>query len=188
MAQKLKSLGFEVMLATNASQAKMLAILQEFRGQLTREHAALIFFAGHGVTVNNESFLIPVDAPAEIDLDEKGDPRAEAVHRHLVSMASVLAPLDAAKIGIVFLDACRTNAAEPDLNLRVVSLKTNRAVQILRGHRLDGNQAQSVFGRRLSRLCHTARQRGLRWVRPEQPLHEGAAQAYRRQRESRSRS
>ncbi len=94
---------------------------------------ALIFFAGHGVTVNNESFLIPVDAPAEIDLDEKGDPRAEAVHRHLVSMASVLSPLDAAKIGIVFLDACRTNAAQPDLSLRVVSLRTNRAVQILRG-------------------------------------------------------
>ena len=94
---------------------------------------ALIFFAGHGVTVNSESFLIPVDAPAEIDLDEKGDPRAEAVNRHLVSMASVLSPLDAAKIGIVFLDACRTNAAQPDLSLRVVSLRTNRAVQILRG-------------------------------------------------------
>ena len=133
MAQKLKGLGFEVLLATNASQAKMLAVLQEFRAKLTREHAALIFFAGHGVTVNSESFLIPVDAPAEIDLDEKGDPRAEAVHRHLISMASVLAPLDAAKIGIVFLDACRTNAAERDVNLRVVSLKTNRAVQILRG-------------------------------------------------------
>jgi uncharacterized caspase-like protein len=133
MAQKLKSLGFEVLLATNADQAKMSSLLQEFRNKLTPTHAALIFFAGHGVTVNSESFLIPVDAPAEIDLDEKGDPRAEAVHRHLVSMASVLAPLDGAKIGIVFLDACRTNAAQPDLSLRVVSLKTNRAVQILRG-------------------------------------------------------
>ncbi|TMJ77160.1 MAG: caspase family protein [Alphaproteobacteria bacterium] len=133
IAQKLKSLGFEVLLATNAGQGKMSSLLQDFRNRLTREHVALIFFAGHGVTVNNESFLIPVDAPAEIDLDEKGDPRAEAVHRHLVSMASVLSPLDAAKIGIVFLDACRTNAAQPDLSLRVVSLRTNRAVQILRG-------------------------------------------------------
>jgi uncharacterized caspase-like protein len=133
IAQKLKGLGFDVLLATNAGQAKMVSLLQEFRTRLTREHVALIFFAGHGVTVNNESFLIPVDAPAEIDLDEKGDPRAEAVHRHLVSMATVLSPLEAAKIGIVFLDACRTNAAQPDLSLRVVSLKTNRAVQILRG-------------------------------------------------------
>ena len=133
IAQKLKTVGFEVLQATNAGQEKMVSLLQEFRSKLTREHVALIFFAGHGVTVNGESFLIPVDAPGEIDLDEKGEPRAEAVQRHLVSMASVLSPLEAAKLGIVFLDACRTNAAQPDLSLRVVSLKTNRAVQILRG-------------------------------------------------------
>ena len=133
MAQKLKVLGFDVLLATDAGQATMTSLLQEFKSRLTREHVALFFFAGHGVTVNNESFLIPVDAPGEIDLDEKGAPQAEAVSQHLVSMASILAPLEASKIGIVFLDACRTNAAQPEVNLRVVSLRTNRSVQILRG-------------------------------------------------------
>jgi hypothetical protein len=133
MAQKLKVLGFDVLLATDAGQATMTSLLQEFKSRLTREHVALFFFAGHGVTVNNESFLIPVDAPGEIDLDEKGAPQAESVSQHLVSMASILAPLEASKIGIVFLDACRTNAAQPEVNLRVVSLRTNRSVQILRG-------------------------------------------------------
>jgi uncharacterized caspase-like protein len=93
----------------------------------------LFFFAGHGVTVNNESFLIPVDAPAEIELDDKGDPRAESVTRHLVRMSSVLAPLETSKIGIMFLDACRTNAAQPDMKLRFVSLQ-KRAVPMLRGN------------------------------------------------------
>ena len=181
IAQKLKSLGFEVLLATNANQAKMSSLLQDFRSRLTREHAALVFFAGHGVTVNNESFLIPVDAPGEIDLDEKGDPRAEAVHRHLVSMAYMLSPLEAAKIGIVFLDACRTNAAEPDLNLRVVSLRDQPRGADTARHRLDGNKAEPLFRGRLPRLRHTARQRRLRWGRPEQPVHEGTAQAYRHQ-------
>jgi uncharacterized caspase-like protein len=133
IAQKLKSLQFDVLLATDASHAKMISLLEEFKNRVTREHVALVFFAGHGVTVNNESFLIPVDAPTEIELDDKGDPRADAVTRHLVSMASVLSPLEASKIGIVFLDACRTNAAQPELSLRVVSLRTNRAVPILRG-------------------------------------------------------
>ncbi len=133
IAQKLKGLGFEVLLATDAGQAKMISQLEEFKNRLTLEHVALFFFAGHGVTVNNESFLIPVDVPAEIDLDEKGDPRAEAVHRHLVRMSSILSPLEASKIGIVFLDACRTNATQPELSLRVVSLRTNRTVPILRG-------------------------------------------------------
>ena len=181
IAQKLKGLGFDVLLATNAGQAKMVSLLQEFRTRLTREHVALIFFAGHGVTVNNESFLIPVDAPAEIDLDEKGDPRAEAVHRHLVSMATVLSPLEAAKIGIVFLDACRTNAAQPDLSLRVVSLKTNRAVQILRGTTSMEIKAEPLFRRSLSGIRDAARQRCIRWGRPKQSVHEGVAQAYRRQ-------
>jgi uncharacterized caspase-like protein len=133
LAAKLKSLQFDVLLATDADHARLASLLGEFKSRVTSEHVALFFFAGHGVTVNNESFLIPVDSPAEIDLDDKGDPRAESVHKHLVSMASVLSPLEASKIGIVFLDACRTNAAQPDLNLRVVSLKANRAVPILRG-------------------------------------------------------
>jgi uncharacterized caspase-like protein len=133
IAAKLRSLQFNVLLATDADHDKLATLLEEFRRQVTHEHVALFFFAGHGVTVNSESFLVPVDSPGEIDLDEKGDPRAESIHKHLISMASVLAPLEASKIGIVFLDACRTNAAEPDLNLRVVSLKANRAVPLLRG-------------------------------------------------------
>ncbi len=133
MAAKLKSLQFDVLFATDAHHDKLVSLLEEFKSRVTRDHVALFFFAGHGVTVNSESFLIPVDSPAEIDLDDKGDPRADSVHKHLVSMASVLAPLEASKIGIVFLDACRTNAAQPDLNLRVVSLKAKRAVPILRG-------------------------------------------------------
>jgi uncharacterized caspase-like protein len=140
LAQKLKSLQFEVIVATDVGHAKMVSFLQNFKDRVTREHVALFFFAGHGVTLNNESFLVPVDAPAEIELDDKGDPSAESVTRHLVKMSSVLAPLEASKIGIVFLDACRSNAAEPDSNadepnssLRFVSLQTRRAVQILRG-------------------------------------------------------
>jgi uncharacterized caspase-like protein len=133
LAQKLKSLQFEVIVATDVGHAKMVSLLQQFKDRVTREHVALFFFAGHGVTVNNESFLIPIDAPSEIELDDKGDPRAEAVTHHLVRMSSVLTPLEASKIGIVFLDACRTNAAQPDLSLRFVSLQTSRAVQVLRG-------------------------------------------------------
>ena len=133
IAQKLKSLQFEVIVATDVGHAKMTSLLQQFKDRVTREHVALFFFAGHGVTVNNESFLIPVDAPSEIELDDKGDPRAESVTHHLVRMSSVLTPLEASKIGIVFLDACRTNAAQPDLSLRFVSLQTTRAVQVARG-------------------------------------------------------
>jgi len=133
MAAKLRSLQFEVLLATDADHAKMTTLLQEFKNRVTREHVALVFYAGHGVTLNTESFLLPVNVPTEIGIDESGELRSEALNSQLISMASVLAPLETSKIGIVFLDACRTNVAGKGVNLRVVSVKTRRAVPLLRG-------------------------------------------------------
>ena len=135
VAEKLKSLKFEVLLATDATQAKMTSLLREFNSKLTREHVALFFYAGHGITVNKESFLLPVDVPGVIEADANGELRPEAVNGQLLSMASVLSPLEASRIGIVFLDACRTNAAVPGvgLSLRVASLGSSRTVPLLRG-------------------------------------------------------
>jgi len=133
MAAKLRSLQFEVLLAVDADHAKMTTLLQEFKNRVTRDHVALVFYAGHGVTLNTESFLLPVNVPTEIGIDESGELRSEALNSQLISMASVLAPLETSKIGIVFLDACRTNVAGKGVNLRVVSVKTRRAVPLLRG-------------------------------------------------------
>src|SRR5262245_10545149 len=78
MAAKLKSLQFEVLVATDADHAKLTAILQEFKNRVTREHVALVFYAGHGVTLNSESFLLPVNVPAEIGIDDSGQLSSEA--------------------------------------------------------------------------------------------------------------
>jgi uncharacterized caspase-like protein len=135
IASKLKSLKFEVLLGIDSTHASMTALLQQFRGKITRDHVALVFYAGHGVTVNNESFLLPVDMPTVLDLDADGKLTADALSRHLISMASMLAPLEDAKIGIVFLDACRTNLATPGLGLtlRTASVAPNRTARIMRG-------------------------------------------------------
>ena len=135
IAGKLRSLRFDVLLATDATQARMMALLQEFKSRITREHVALVFYAGHGVTVSRESFLLPVDVPGVIEADANGHLRPETVDEQLVSMEAVLSTLAASKIGIVFLDACRTNAAVPGvgLSLRVASVGTGRSVPVMRG-------------------------------------------------------
>lgn len=135
IAAKLKTLKFDVLLATDATQARLKSLLGEFKSRVTRDHVALVFYAGHGVTINRESFLLPVDVPGEIQADEKGELRPEVVNSQLLSMADVLAPLEAAKLGIVFLDACRTNQVVPGvgLTLRVASLSPSRTVPVLRG-------------------------------------------------------
>ena len=63
IAAKLKGLQFDVLFAADANHEKLVSLLEEFKSRVTREHVALFFFAGHGVTVNSESFLIPVDSP-----------------------------------------------------------------------------------------------------------------------------
>ena len=137
IAEKLKSLKFEVLLATDARHDEMAALLETFRSRLTREHVALVFYAGHGVTINRESFLLAVDVPGVIQANANGELPAEVVNRHLVSMASVLTPLEAARIGILFLDACRTStaaAAGRGSTLRVAAAGGSRAVPVLRGN------------------------------------------------------
>jgi uncharacterized caspase-like protein len=136
IAAKLKTLKFEVLLGTDATHAKMAALLEEFKAKVTREHVALVFYAGHGVTVNRESFLLPVDTPDAIEVDDKGELRGDAANRAMLSMASVLAPLEASKIGIVFLDACRNSATDVGLGMtvRMVSLgQQTRSVPVIRG-------------------------------------------------------
>src|SRR4029077_71149 len=135
IAAKLKTLQFDVLLGTDAGQTRMAALLAEFQAKVTRETVALGFYAGHGVTVNRESFLLPVDTPATIEVDEKGELRGDAANRAMVSMASVLAPLETSKIGIVFLDACRNSAADTSLGMtaRMVSLGQTRSVPVVRG-------------------------------------------------------
>jgi len=137
IAEKLKALKFEVLLAIDAGQKEMVSLLQVFRDRLTREHVALVFYAGHGVTINRESFLLPIDVPASIQADANGELPREAADTQLVSMGAVLGPLEAARIGILFLDACRTStgaAAGRGSPFKVATARGTRAVPVLRGN------------------------------------------------------
>jgi len=136
IAAKLKTLQFDVILGTNVDHAKMSALISEFKAKVSREHVALLFYAGHGVAVNRESFLLPIDTPDAIEVDDKGELRGDAANRAMISMASMLEPLEASRIGIVFLDACRNSSADARLGMtaRTVSLgKVTRSVPVVRG-------------------------------------------------------
>ena len=181
IAQKLKSLQFEVIVATDVGHAKMISLLQQFKDRVTREHVALFFFAGHGVTVNNESFLIPVDAPSEIELDDKGDPRAESSNtspcQDVVSAYAARSVKDRNCVPRRLQDECGPTRLKSKIRLTANKPCSPSSART----RQDGNKAEPVFRRRLSGLCYAARQRRLRRCRQEQSVHQGPAQAYRRQ-------
>ncbi|HEV8392145.1 MAG TPA: caspase family protein [Dongiaceae bacterium] len=105
MADTLTGLGFEVALVTDADQKALKRAIREF-GQKLRETGpegiGLFYYAGHGVQVDGENFLLPIGA----EIQAEGDVELEAV-----SASSILSQMQFAgnAVNLVFLDACRNN-------------------------------------------------------------------------------
>ena len=97
----LKRAGFKVTYAINETQSQLLDALKVFSFQAETADVAVIYYAGHGVEVGGENYLIPVDAQVASNKD---------VLRVSVSLKQLLKAVDSArKIRVVILDACRDN-------------------------------------------------------------------------------
>lgn len=96
------SLGFTVVRATDADHAAMLKALAEFGNQATDADIALVFYAGHGMQVDQRNFLIPVGA----DIKSRVDLATQTVR--LDDINDVL-NASGAKAKILLVDACRNN-------------------------------------------------------------------------------
>ncbi|MGT3857041.1 caspase family protein, partial [Enterobacter asburiae] len=74
MAELLNSAGFEVISATDLRRGDMVKVLRDFSDKVAARGTgtvAMIYYAGHGVQLAGENYLIPVDAKiaAPSDLD-----------------------------------------------------------------------------------------------------------------------
>jgi Caspase domain len=100
VAGTLTRVGFRVTTVFDANQDKLATALASFSSSLGPGDVALFYFAGHGVQIDNQNYLLPVDfsgaGPQLVTL--KG-----------ISALSVEKQLRAARIGIVIVDACRSN-------------------------------------------------------------------------------
>ena len=97
----LERLGFAVTRLENVSQETLRRGLQEFKRAASVAKIATVFYAGHGIEVDQRNFLIPVDARLVSDQDIE----FEAVPLHLVMRAVE----GASQLRLVILDACRNN-------------------------------------------------------------------------------
>jgi uncharacterized caspase-like protein len=103
IAAALKRLGFEVLLGLDLDKRAFDLKVRDFARALNDADTALFFYAGHGLQVSLQNYLVPVDAAIERepDLDFEGV-RLDLVLKHM--------ELDReGKTNIVFLDACRDN-------------------------------------------------------------------------------
>ena len=97
----LRRLGFEVQQATNLTYDGMRQNLRDFNRRADGADIVLVYFAGHGMEVGGENWLIPVDAQLKSDRD---------IDIESIGMRSLLSSIEGAgKLGMVILDACRNN-------------------------------------------------------------------------------
>lgn len=105
MAQFLNSAGFEVISATDLGQNDMLRVVQDFSAKVSARGpntVAMVYYAGHGVQLAGENYLIPVDAKVSNQTDLVND------SVRLVDVMSTLETIPS-RMRIVILDACRNN-------------------------------------------------------------------------------
>lgn len=101
IAAALKRLGFTVSLATNASFDEMRRGLIALGRDAAGADMAALYFAGHGMEINGENWLIPIDAALKRDTDAANE---------AISLQSVMLQVsNTTSLGLVILDACRDN-------------------------------------------------------------------------------
>ena len=99
MAAALGRLGFEVVLGKDLDRGGFYDKLDEFEVASRDADVTLFFYAGHGLQVAGENWLMPVDAR----LEKKRD-----LDRRAVKLNAVMREMGGTK-KLVFLDACRNN-------------------------------------------------------------------------------
>jgi len=102
ISQTLTALGFQVILKENINQVEMKRAVREFGGKIKNGGVGLFYFAGHGVQVKGQNYLVPIGATIT---------KEEEVEYEGLDVGFVMAQMDAAKnrMNIVILDACRNN-------------------------------------------------------------------------------
>jgi hypothetical protein len=105
MAAVLRRFGFQVSKLENATQQEMDEAITTFGQSLRRGAVGLFYFSGHGMQVNGENYLIPVDANITTE---------SAVRYKAVNAGLILAQMEDADnpMNVLILDACRNNPFE----------------------------------------------------------------------------
>jgi tetratricopeptide (TPR) repeat protein len=104
IAKALRDIGFQVIEATDLDRAGMEGVLLDFLQKAPSANVRLLFYAGHGMQVDGNNYLVPIDATVKS--------KNTAIFE-LVDIDRILKGLDdEAHANVIILDACRDNPFE----------------------------------------------------------------------------
>jgi hypothetical protein len=158
IASRLSGLGFDIVRIIDGDRRDFRDGLTDFGRRAQNADVALVFYAGHGVQVNGNNWLLPVDAEIEASTDlpaqaMKADDLLE------IMQAS------GARLKLVFFDACRNNPLPRSLSRGTANglarLEANAAGMMIAfatspgDVALDGSGNNSPFTEALARFIDT---------------------------------
>jgi hypothetical protein len=157
VAELLNSAGFEVIAATDLDHNQMIQVIQDFSAKIAghgQNTVAMIYYAGHGVQVAGENYLVPVDARISSEPD---------LVNGSVRLVDVMATLETipSRMRIVVLDACRNNPfpalSDAGRGLAIVDAPNGSIVGYSTApgtQALDGNGDHSPYTQAFLREAH----------------------------------
>ena len=105
MKVALEKTGFEVDLLINPDRAAFNTGISEFTGKLGPGDVALVHYSGHGVALDGENYLLPVDAPRPDRVDKEGLKLESFALMPLIERIRATG----SNVQIAIVDACRDN-------------------------------------------------------------------------------
>jgi uncharacterized caspase-like protein len=107
VAQALRTIGFDVIEERDGTRDAMAGAMRDFAQRIRTADIALFFYAGHGLQMRGENYLIPVDAKIEDEAD---------VRFSAINLKDLQQEMDGpSRANIIILDACRSNPFEEKL-------------------------------------------------------------------------
>ena len=101
IAKDLRGIGFEVSDGVNLDRAAMTKLIGDFLRAAATANTAVLFYAGHGVQIDGQNYLLPID----VSFTGASDFTSE-----MTDVSTILAGLDdGIRANVVILDACRDN-------------------------------------------------------------------------------
>jgi hypothetical protein len=102
IGRALEGAGFDsIDVKVDLDREGMIKALRQFEDKSFDADIAVVYFSGHGMELNGENFLLPVDARLATDRD---------VEDESVTLTRLLRTVDGAKkLKLIILDACRNN-------------------------------------------------------------------------------
>jgi uncharacterized caspase-like protein len=99
----------------DANNADMRRALREFSDKSQNADMAVVYFAGHGIEIDGQNYLLPTDAVLQRDRD---------AYDEAISLERILQTVEPAKVlRLVILDACRDNPFTKSMK-RVTALRS----------------------------------------------------------------